>query len=218
MRRLQPQDMKENQHYRLYGALQSSNTRRVTLLLEHLAIPYELVPLDLRSPTDRGKLLALNPNNKIPVLVHGDFVLWESHAIMQYVCELAPEQTVYPREPRARADIGRWLFWHNAHFAPPLGGLGWENVWKRFVSGEGPDTDQVMRHESVFRSVAKVVDGHLSDRAWLAGETLTIADLSLAATVANAVLYRAPLDPYPHLRAHLDRVRALPAWKTTDPS
>jgi glutathione S-transferase len=210
--------MKEKQPYRLYGALQSSNTRRVALLLEHLGLPYELVKLDLNSPTDRGKLLAINPNNKIPVLVDGDFVLWESHAIMQYVCNLEAEQAVYPREPRVRADVDRWLFWHNAHFAPPLGGLGWENVWKRYVTGEGPDVGQVTRHEAAFNSVAKVVDSHLSDRTWLVGDALTIADLSLAATVANAVMYRAPLDPYPNVRAHLDRVRALPAWKTTDPS
>jgi glutathione S-transferase len=177
--------MKEQQPYRLYGALQSANTRRVALLLE---------------------------------LVDGDFVLWESHAIMQYVCELAPEQAVYPREPRARADVDRWLFWHNAHFAPPLGGLGWENVWKKYVSGEGPDAGQVTRHEAAFNSVAKIVERHLSDRKWLAGDALTIADLSLAATVANAVTYRAPLDPYPNVRAHLDRIRALPSWKSTDPS
>ena len=211
--------MTNNQAFRLHGSLMSSNTRRVALVFTHLGIPYDLVPLDLRSPNDRAKLVALNPNNKIPVLEHGDFLLWESHAIMQYVCALAANgESIYPRDPRGRADVDRWLFWHNAHIAPPLGGLGWENTWKKYVTGEGPDGSQVSRHEATFHLGARVVEGHLAKRTWLCGEGMTIADLSLAATVANGVLYRAPLDPYPNVRSHLDRVRKLPAWKATDPS
>jgi glutathione S-transferase len=210
--------MTNNTAFRLYGGLMSSNTRRVALVLAHLGVPYELVPIDLRSQTDRARLIALNPNNKIPVLEHGDVRLWESQAIMQYVCELTPDQAIYPSDARGRADVNRWLFWHGAHLAPPLAGLGWENRWKQLVSGDGPDVGQVTRHEAAFHVVAKVVDGHLAARAWLSGDAMTIADLSLAATIANAVLYRAPLDPYPHVRAHLDRVRVLPAWKATDPS
>jgi glutathione S-transferase len=198
--------------------LLSSNTRRVALTLTHLGIPYELVPIDLRSQTDRAKLLAKNPNNKIPVLEHGDFTLWESHAIMQYVCNLAAANAIYPGDPRGRADVDRWLFWHNAHLTPPVRGLAWENVWKKFVTGEDTDAASVARHETEFHIVAKVLDGQLATSTWLTGASMTIADLSLASTVAGALRARVPFDPYPHVRSHLDRVRALPAWKTTEPS
>lgn len=203
--------------YRLHGSLVSSNTRRAALVFEHLAIPYELVALDLRSNADRGRLVAMNPNNKIPVLEHGDFTLWESHAIMQYVASLAPGQTLYPQDPRGRADVDRWLFWHNAHFAPPLGVLGWERVWKPMVTGQATDAAECAKQEAIFHVVAKVVNSHLANREYLAGDALSIADLSLAATIANATMYKAPLDPYPHVRALHDRVAKLPAWQATQP-
>jgi glutathione S-transferase len=203
--------------YRLHGALQSSNTRRAALTFEHLAVPYELVPINLRDPADRVRLVALNPNSKIPVLVHGDFVLWESHAIMQYVATQVPGQTIYPIDPRVRADVDRWLFWLAAHFAPPLGGLGWERIWKALVTGQPADPDQVARHEQAFHTVAKIADAHLSSRAYFVGDAVSLADLSLAATVANAAMYKAPLDPYPNVRRLHDRIAKLPAWVATQP-
>jgi glutathione S-transferase len=203
--------------YRLHGALLSSNTRRAALTFEYLRVPFELVPVNLRNPDDRARLVALNPNNKIPVLVHGDFVLWESHAIMQYVATQVPGQTVYPTDPRHRADVDRWLFWLSAHFAPPLGVLGWERMWKPLVTGQPTDADQVARHEQAFHAVAKIANEHLDGRDFLAGDGITLADLSMAATVENAAMYKAPLDPYPHVRALHARIAKLPAWAATQP-
>ncbi len=177
--------------YRLHGALLSSNSRRAALTLEYLRVPFELVPVNLRNPDDRARLVTLNPNNKIPVLVYGDFVLWESHAIMQYVATQVPGQTVYPTDARHRADVDRWLFWLSAHFAPPLGVLGWERMWKPLVTGlvaHPISAHQVARHEQAFHAVAKIANEHLDGRDFLAGDGITLADLARrAATVANAV-------------------------------
>ena len=203
--------------YRLHGGLMSSNTRRAALAFAHLAVPYELVPVNLRDSADRAKLVKVNPNNKIPVLEHGDFLLWESHAIMQYVAAQVPGQTVYPVDPRGRADVDRWLFWLTGHFAPPLGTLGWERVWKKLVTGQDGDPAQIARGEAEWHVVAKIADRHLAQRSWLSGDAMTLADLSIAATLANAAMYRAPLDPYPQLRAIHDRVAKLPAWQATQP-
>jgi glutathione S-transferase len=84
-----------------YGNL-SSNSRRVRMTAKLLNLPLDEVSVDLRSPADRAKLVEINPNSKVPVLVDGDFVLWESVAIMQYFCDRTPGQTLYPTEPRAR--------------------------------------------------------------------------------------------------------------------
>src|SRR5678815_5249851 len=91
-----------------YGTL-SSSSRRVTIVASILGIPLELHPVDLRDKAARAALERKNPNSKIPVLEDGDFVLWESNAIMQYLCEKTPGQTLLPSEVRARADVQRWL-------------------------------------------------------------------------------------------------------------
>ncbi len=61
------------------------------------------------------EFLAKNPWGKVPTLVDGDFVLWESNAILLYASEAHGEDRLWSREPRERADISRWVFWESAH-------------------------------------------------------------------------------------------------------
>ncbi len=60
-------------------------------------------------------MAAVNPNTKVPVLVDGDFVLWESSAINAYLCSKAPGQMLLPTDPRELAEVNRWLLWTTAH-------------------------------------------------------------------------------------------------------
>ena len=97
----------------------------------HLGVQLELVLVDLAKGAQRSpEFLALNPNGRVPVLVDGDFVLTESHAIMQYLADITPGQTVYPTDVKCRADVNRWLFWNAQHFQPAVGVLNQERMVK----------------------------------------------------------------------------------------
>ena len=199
-----------------YGTL-SSSSRRVLITAKRLGIELELNALDLRNAHDRQALIKLNPNNKVPVFVDGDFVLWESIAIMQYLCDRTPGQTLYPSEPRARAEVNRWLSWAQAHWAPTVGAISWEHVWKKLALGAGPDADQLKRQESFFHQFAAVLDGHLAQRTWLAGEALTLADIAVATPLQMIKLARLPVQQYANIQAWFARVAALPEWLATEP-
>src|SRR5689334_4397903 len=120
---------------KLHHGKLSSSSRRVTITAAILGIELEDHFVALGDRESRAQLERINPNSKIPVLQDGDFVLWESNAIMQYLCELTPGQTLYPSELRARANVQRWLNWSSAHWSTAIGFLGWENVWKKFATG-----------------------------------------------------------------------------------
>jgi glutathione S-transferase len=199
-----------------YGSL-SSSSRRVRITAKRLGLNLEEVSVDLRDPAHRAELTRLNPNSKVPVLVDGNFVLWESIAIMQYFCDRTPSQRLYPTDARDRAEVNRWLSWAQAHWAPPIGNLGWENVWKKFVTGEGPDADQVKRHETVLAQFAVVLDQHLAGCTWLAGGTLSLADIAVAPPLMMTKLARLPMRPYQHVHAWFSRMQELPEWKATEP-
>jgi len=208
-----------------YGSL-SSSSRRVRITARLLGLNLEEVSVDLRDPAQRVELTRLNPNSKVPVLVDGNFVLWESIAIMQYFCDRTPSQKLYPTDARERAEVNRWLSWSQAHWAPPIGNLGWEHAWKKFVTGEGPDMAQVKRHEAVLAQFAKVLDEHLGQRAsvtssgpspWIVGDSLTLADIAIAPPLLMTKLARLPLQPYANLRSWFARVQALPEWVATEP-
>ena len=88
------------------------------MIAVHLGVALDLVEINLASPDDRLRVEALNANSKGPVLVDGPLVLWESCAIMQYLADRTPGQTLYPQDPAARADVNRWMFWT----CPPAAG------------------------------------------------------------------------------------------------
>ena len=107
---------------RLYHHPRSSNSRRVTATAFHLGVELELIVVDLAKGKHRSPAyLQLNPNGKVPLLDDAGFLLWESHAIIQYLADKTPGQMLYPLDPRARADINRWLFWSAYHFTPAVG-------------------------------------------------------------------------------------------------
>ena len=205
---------------KLYHHPFSSSTRRVTVTANALGLAEQIehVPVDLANQADRDALVAVNPNKKIPVLVDGDLVLWESHAIMQYLCSQQQEQTLYPVAPRLRADVDRWLHWISSHLAPAVGPLSFEKLWKKFVTGGEPDPVIVARYEGMFRITTGVLDAHLATRRWLANDQLSLADLSLAATLMYSARTELPLADFPHVQALLARVHDLPAWRATEPA
>lgn len=200
---------------RLYTHSISSNARRVNMVVAALNADVELVTIDLMSEEDRRRLGELNPNSKIPVLEDNGFVLWESCAIMQYLCDKNPGNTLYPQDVQTRADINRWMFWATQHFAPAIGVLTWERVWKGYVTGQPADPVEDARGCGELEQYATVLDGHLASRDWVVGDKLTLADIAIAAPLMYRQKAALPLDGYPNLLAWYARVQALPAWQKT---
>jgi glutathione S-transferase len=180
--------------------------------------PVELTVVDLFQGAQRApEFLRLNPNGKVPVLVDGDFVLNESCAIMQYLADCAPGQTLWPSQPQARADVNRWLFWCASEFMPPVGVLNWENWIKPMIGAGEPDAARVVQAETELRARVAVLDAHLANREWISGGQLSLAEFALAAPMMHTDTSRLPVTDRPHLMAWWARVRELPAWRQTEP-
>lgn len=199
---------------RLYYHPLSSNSRRVLLTAHHLGLDLELVVVDLSKGEHKtAEYLRLNPNGKIPSLVDGEFHLWESHAIMQYLAETSPEQDIYPQDVSARADVNRWLFWSAHHFAPAAGLIIRERVSKRIVGGSGaPDPVEIARGEALLPAVALVLDRHLAGKQWIAQGRLTLADFAVAAPLMHLSAAQLPVTEFENLQAWFARVQSLDAW------
>jgi glutathione S-transferase len=203
---------------RIYHHPLSTNARRAVMTAVHLEVPVELAIIDLSKAQHRDPtFMKLNPNHKVPVLEDEDFVLWESCAIMQYLAEKTPGQTLYPAEARARADVNRWLFWCAQHFSPAIGILNWENSVKAMLGLGGPDPAEVKRGEGLVREFGAILDAHLKGREWICGGALTLADLAVAAPLADIGRAKLPVGDFLNLQRWLNRVQQLEAWKRTEP-
>ncbi len=202
---------------RLYQHPISANARAAVMAALQLEVPVELVYVDLQGHEQlQPPFLRMNPNHRVPVLEDGDFYLWESRAIMQYLADKTPGQSLYPHDPRARADVNRWLFWSGQHFAPAISIFFWQNVVKRMIGQGGPDPVELQRGDVLFNEFAAVLDAHLAERQWICGSSLTLADLSIGAAYACAAPGKAPVAWYANLQRWFGRVQTLDVWKRTE--
>jgi glutathione S-transferase len=203
---------------KLYGFAPSPNTWQVRALASHLGLPLEFVPLDfVKGDTKTPAFLAINPTGRTPALVDGDFKLWETMAIMQYVAG-KKANPLWPDDARARADIVRWLSWNLAHWnrdawAPVLS----ERLVKKMLNLGPADEAVIAKATEAFTKEATMLDAHLAKQKCLVGGALTIADFAVAAPLFYAKEAELPLTPYPALRGWSERVMALPCWPATAP-
>ncbi len=203
---------------KLYGFPASPNTWKVRALAAYLKTPLEFEFVDLlQGAQHTPAYLALNPTGRTPTLVDGDFKLWESNAILQY---LASKSTtpLYPSDARGRADVTRWLCWDLAHWgAQACQPLIFENLVKKFVNMGPPDAAAVAKATEALNKEAKMLDAHLAKQKHLVGDALTIADFAVAAPLFHAEGAQIPLGSYANVRGWFQRVSALPCWRETAP-
>ena len=197
----------------LYNANLSPNALRVRAVAHELGIALEIVEVDLRKGENRSEaFLALNPNAKVPVLVDGDFVIWESRAINAYLASLKPGRGLYPENPRKRAIVDQWSYWQAIHLGPAMQRVVFERLLKsKFGMGE-PDEKAL---EGPLKDIAQflaVLDANLSGKDWVAGE-LSIADFAVASTFVYRKGSNVSLESVPHVSGWIDRLEARPSWQ-----
>ena len=135
---------------KLYGFPPSPNTWKVRAVAAHIGIPLELALVDLSKGQQRTpEYLALNPTGRTPTLVDGDLVLWESTAIMHYLANQKPN-SLWPNNPRARADIMRWQSWQLQHWSEACVPMVFQRLVKKLLNLGPPDAAVVEKATECF--------------------------------------------------------------------
>lgn len=187
----------------LYDFPFSPNSRKVRAVVYELGIAVEPVNVDLLQGKQRApEFLALNPNGRVPVLVDGDLVLWESTAIMRY---LARGSALAPTAPRVAAEVDRWIAWQLAHLGPAMTKVAFEKIVKVALGKGPPDEARIAEGTGEFHAMSAILDGALAGKEYVAGP-LSIADLALAAHYSLAGACGLDLAAHPRVAAWLARV------------
>ena len=191
---------------KLYG-FPPTRSLRVLWMLRELGVEFEFVNVNLVAGENRSPgFLALNPAGKLPVLVDGDFVLTESVAIVLYLAEKYADRHLLPANLEARAQVYQWLLFTATELEQPLWRIARHTA---LYPKDKRLPDEVALARQDFQDMATVMEGHMSGRQFLVGETVTVADFVAAYTLdwANEVHL---LDTSPRLRAYMDRMYARP--------
>ncbi|AUH51761.1 glutathione S-transferase [Chromobacterium sp. ATCC 53434] len=190
---------------KLYDFVLSGHSHRARLMLALLGLEYEAIPVNLAAGEHKQPdFLALNRFGQIPVLVDGDEVIADSNAILVYLARRYGHGDWLPSDPVREARVQRWL-------SVAAGPLAFGPAQARLHKWRGVPLDYelaVGRAKALFQ----VMEQELAERPFLAGDAATIADVALYTYTAHAPEGEIPLEPYPHVRAWLARVEALPGF------
>jgi glutathione S-transferase len=189
--------------YTLYSMQRSGNCYKVRLALAQLGHAYDLIEVDiLKGETHTPDFLAKNPNGQIPLLqIAPDRYLAESNAILWY---LAENTKLVGDDPLARAAVLQWMFFEQHAVLPSIGAA---YFWLSLVKG-GRELQQHALDdwmEEGQRSL-NVLNKHIAQHRFFAGDRYTIADIALYAYIHLAEEIEFDLKPFPALRAWLARV------------
>jgi glutathione S-transferase len=196
----------------------SSNARRARMAAKLLGLAPEEVIVDLtKGEQKRPEYLALNPHGKVPTLVDGDTVIWESIAIMTYLAERTPGQTIYPTDARGKTNQTKWLFWAANHWGPAIGQLTFENFLKGLFNQGPPNEYAVQRGEAMFKEFATTLDKTLASSRNITSDQITVVDLAIAAPLMYVGPAKLPATGFANIERWFGEIKALDAWTATQP-
>jgi len=190
----------------LYTAA-TPNGHKVSIALEELALPYTLKVLDLAKGEQKTpEYLAICPNGRIPAIVdrdEGDFAVFESGACLVYLAEKTGQ--LMPTDAKGRSKVMQWLMFQMGGIGPMMGQA---NVFYRYF----PEKIQpaIDRYQGESKRLFRVLDGHLKDHEYLAGD-YSIADIANWAWVRTHKWSGVGVEDLPHLQRWLDAIRTRPA-------
>ena len=184
---------------RLYAA-HTPNGRKISVMLEECALPYEIVKVNLARGEQRSaEFTALNPNQKIPAMVDGGVTLAESGAILVYLAEKAGKLLT------PRYAVLQWLMFQMAHVGPMLGQA---HHFRLQAKEKLPYA--IERYEKEAARIYGILDRELAKRDYLAGE-YSIADIATYPWILRYFNFGVTLDEHPALKRWTDRIGARPA-------
>ena len=193
---------------KLYGVLGSRAVRSIWAA-EEVGVEYELIQTSFLEESKTPEYLAINPNGRIPALVDGDLVLFESMAINLYLAKTYGGK-LYPSNPQDEARALQWTIWGMTELEPHLIPMV---LHKMFLPEDQRDPAVVSKAEAEVERPLAVLDAHVSDREYLLGGDFTIADLNLAGALSTANFVSFDFSKFENASRWMSRCAGRPSFE-----
>ncbi len=188
---------------RIVGKASSINVRKVLWACEEMGLAYER--------SDDGPERARNPNGLVPVIADGNFVLWESNTILRYLAGRQGTLSLLPTEPRARAEIEKWIDWQATEF-----NSAWRYAFMALVrkSPAFDDPRQIAASMKDWARMLAILDAQLTaTKGYVAGPSFSLADIPIGLSVNRWFLTPVQRPSFPAVEAYYDRLSERAAFR-----
>ncbi len=160
---------------KIIGRKSSSNVQKVLWCCAELGVEYEREDAGREfGVVDTDAFFQMNPNRRVPVLIDGDFILWESNAIVRMISAKFGYGSLFPENLQVQANAERWMDWQLATLGP-----GFTGLFHGLIRDKPEDRNWNAINKSVATTQAnlEILDRYLADSAFVAGDRLTMGDI-----------------------------------------
>jgi glutathione S-transferase len=196
----------------IWGRSNSVNVMKVLWCLAELGVDYERIDAGMQfGKNNEPEYLAMNPNGRVPTLVDGDYVLWESNSVMRYLCmEYGKGTPIYPIDPKQRAAVDRWLDWTLSTVQPVDRPVFWALIRTPM---DKQDMAQIQKDLDAEAPVWAIADHQLSTRRYIEGDQFTIADIAVGAFARRWLGFTGIKKPaFPHVERWYADIASRPSF------
>lgn len=183
---------------KIWGRTSAYNVQKVLWTLGELELPY--LHIDAGGSAgglDNAEFLVMSPNGRIPVLADGDVTIWESNSIVRYLCAQYSHGRLWSETPAKRSLAERWMDWELATLQADFLGL----FWGFYRTPEALRDQQKIQHALArCEKHFALLDAHLAEQAFLAGEEFTMGDIPVATSLYRYFEMGIPTPEIPNVR------------------
>ena len=192
----------------LWGRINSINVQKALWCLHEIGEPFERIDAGREfGINDTAAYRAMNPNGLVPTLRDGDFVLWESNAIVRYLAMKFSRGVLAPTDPYVFASADRWMDWQQTTFNPVLGPAFHGLV--RLPGSRG--AEEIEQSLTQTEAAMAILNAHLAGREFLAGDAFSMAEGVIGPTVHRWLNMPVAREPRPAVEAWYARLMRRPA-------
>jgi glutathione S-transferase len=193
---------------RVLGRGTSGNVQKVVWLLEEMGLPYGREDYGRQfGNTADAAYLKLNPSGKVPTLVDGDVVVWESNTILRYIAN-RHGTPLYPADPAARSQVERWMDWLLASLNGP-----YVAIFKESKKAEAERAPSFAADAKELKAQLDLLNGAITGRKFIAGDAMSLADIALGPIVHRCLDFPIDVSGLDNLQAWRTSMASRPAFR-----
>ncbi len=197
---------------KLYGFKPSFPVNRVRLCLNAMGVEYEHIPVNpLAGETQTEEYLKMSPSGKVPALDDDGFTVFESNTIMKYLCRKY-KSDFYPDDIATQVKVDEWLDFTAMHLGDGIVKVLFNKIVADMIDAPVNEQSLAEGYKFIERFLG-VIDQQLGSSTYLAGDSLSIADFCLLATIDPAEVIEVDMNNYPNVKAWRDKLMQEPFYK-----
>jgi glutathione S-transferase len=193
---------------RIWGRISSINVQKVVWCADEIGVAYERIDAGgAFGGTRTPEYLAMNPNSMVPTIDDDGFVLYESNAIVRYLCAKHPQARLWPEDLKARADADRWMEWLSNTLTPATRDAFWNLIR---MAPAGRDTTAIEKSREASERYFAILDEHLVKNRYLTPYGFTAADIVTGCAAHRWLNLPLAREPRPHVERWYAELKSRP--------